>query len=171
MNTTSQEEGGGENPSPVPTPTPIPVPTPTPIPVPTPTPMPVPTPTPTPTPTPSEKAKLELSDESFNIEVGGTANVEVNLNGDVVTDKATFDVNEPTVATVEGGLITALAPGTATVTVHVDGAEDAIFTITVTDPTLPSLVLNKESFEISLGETDNSLIVTLADVDVTNAHL
>ncbi len=101
----------------------------------------IPTPNPTPTPTPSpEKYPLEISQTEFTINVGETDNITVTLNGEDITQTATYTVDEEAIASVEQGLITGLSAGFTTVIVHAENAiEDKTFTVNVIDPNLPTL--------------------------------
>ena len=165
----AQNEAGEENRAPAPVPTPTVDPTVEPTPTPTVDPTVEPTPTPTVDPT-VEPATLELSQSTFNMEVDETDNIVVSLNGNPV-ENAEFIVVDDSVATVaEDGTITAVGAGTTTVTVRVDGAEDATFTITVTEPVIPDLVLSKNSFEIAFGGNTDNVTVTLDGEDVTQSQ-
>ena len=128
--------------------------------------IPVPTPTPTPT-TPPEKYPLELSQTEFTINVGETDNITVTLNGEDITQTATYTVDEEAIASVEQGLITGLSAGFTTVIVHAENAiEDKTFTVNVIDPNLPTLEVTPS--EVTLGLTDETtVIVTLEGKDVT----
>ena len=140
-----------------------------PAPVPTPTVDPTVEPTPTPTVDPTvEPATLELSQSTFNMEVDETDNIVVSLNGNPVENAEFIVVNDSVATVAADGTITAVGAGTTTVTVRVDGAEDATFTITVTEPVIPDLVLNKNSFEIAFGGVTDNVTVTLDGQDVTN---
>ena len=128
----------------------------------------IPTPNPTPTPTPSpEKYPLELSQTEFTINVGETDNITVTLNGEDITQTATYTVDEEAIVSVEQGLITGISSGFTTVTVHAENAEeDKIFTVNVIDPNLPTLEVTPS--EVTLGLTDETtVIVTLEGKDVT----
>ena len=144
----------------------IPVPTPAPTVSPTPAPTVSPTPEPTPTPTP-EKYDLELSQTEFTVNVGATDNITVTLNGEDITQTATYTVDQEAIASVEGGLITGLSVGVATVTVHADESkEDKTFTVNVIDPTLPTLEVEPSEVNLIIEETAN-VTVTLEGKDVT----
>ena len=133
------------------------------IPVPTPTISPTPEPTPTPA-----KYQLELSKTEFTVNVGATDNITVKLNGEDITQTATYTVDQEAIATVEGGLITGISVGVTTVTVHAQNAEsDKTFTVNVINPNLPTLELSKTEFTVNAGETDN-VTVTLEGEDVTD---
>ena len=122
---------------------------------------------PTPEPTP-EKYQLELSQTEFAVNVGETDNITVTLNGDDITETATYTVDQEAIASVEGGLITGLSVGIATVTVHADEAEaDKTFTVNVIDPSLPTLEVSPT--ELNLGiEEEATVKVTLNGEDVTD---
>ena len=122
--------------------------------------IPVPTPTPTPT-TPPEKYPLELSQTEFTINVGETDNITVTLNGEDITQTATYTVDEEAIVSVEQGLITGISSGFTTVTVHAENAEeDKIFTVNVIDPNLPTLEVTPS--EVTLGLTDETTVIVKA---------
>ena len=154
---------------PVPTPTSTVSPTPTPTVSPTPTPTVSPTiePTPEQTPTPA-KYPIELSQTEFAVNVGETDNINVTLNGEDITQTATYTVDQEAIASVEGGLITGISVGIATVTVNAENAEsENTFTVNVIDPTLPTLEVSPT--ELNLGiEEESTVTVTLNGKDVTD---
>ena len=142
----------------------IPVPTPTPTVSPTPEPTPTPTPTVSPTP---EKYPLELSQTEFTVNIGETDNITVTLNGEDITQTATYTVDQEAIATVEAGLITGISVGIATVTVHAENAgADKTFTVNVIDQTLPSLEVNPTEVDLIIGE-EGAVTVTLEGKDIT----
>ena len=123
-------------------------------------------PTPTPEPTP-EKYPLELSQTEFTVNVGETDNITVTLNGEDITETATYTVDQEAIASVEKGLITGLSAGFATVTVHADEADaDKTFTVNVIDPTLPTLKVSPSEFNLFVGDED-TVSVTVNGEDVT----
>ena len=133
---------------------------------PVPTPSPTVSPTPEPTPTPA-KYDLELSQTEFTVNVGATDNITVTLNGENITQTATYTVDEEAIARVEQGLITGLSAGFATVTVHADEAKaDKTFTVNVIDPTLPTLEVEPSEVNLFVGDESN-VKVTLNGEDVT----
>ena len=134
------------------------------IPVPTPSPTVSPTPTPILTP---EKYPLELSDTEFTVNIGETTNITVTLNGEDITQTATYTVDQEAIATVEGGLITGVSLGVATVTVNAENAEsEKTFTVNVIDPTLPSLEVSPMELYLGIDE-EATVAVTLEGKDVT----
>ena len=121
---------------------------------------------PIPTPTPA-KYSLELSQTEFTVNIGETDNITVTLNGEDITQTATYTVDQEAIATVEAGLITGISVGIATVTVHAENAEaDKTFTVNVIDPTLPSLEVNPTEVDLIIGE-QGTVTVTLEGKDVT----
>ena len=138
------------------------------IPVPTPTPTVSPTPEPTPTPTPTpEKFPLELSQTEFTVNVGATDNITVTLNGEDITQTATYTVDQEAIANVEQGVITGLSAGVAIVTVNAENAEEEkTFTVNVIDPNLPNLEVNPAEVNLIIEE-EATVTVTLNGEDVT----
>lgn len=114
-----------------------------------------------------EKYPLELSQTEFTLNVGETDNITVTLNGEDITQTATYTVDEKAIARVEQGLITGLSAGFAIVTVHAENAEeDKTFTVNVIDPSLPTLEVTPS--EVNLGVIDETTVtVTLEGKDVT----
>ena len=119
-----------------------------------------------PVPTPA-KYPIELSQTEFTVNIGETDNITVTLNGEDITQTATYTVDQEAIATVEAGLITGISVGIATVTVNAENAEaDKTFTVNVIDPTLPTLEVSPT--EINLGiEEEATVKVTLNGEDVT----
>ena len=121
---------------------------------------------PTPTPTPA-KYPIELSQTEFTVNVGETDNIIVTLNGEDITQNATYTVDQEAIATVEGGLITGISAGIATVTVNAENAEsEKTFTVNVIDPTLPTLEVSPTEINLFIEE-EAKVEVTLNGEDVT----
>ena len=121
---------------------------------------------PIPTPTPA-KYSLELSQTEFTVNIGETDNITVTLNGEDITQTATYTVDQEAIATVEAGLITGISVGIATVTVHAENAEaDKTFTVNVIDPTLPNLEVDPTEVDLLIDE-QGAVTVTLEGKDVT----
>ena len=123
-------------------------------------------PVPTPEPTPA-KYPIELSQTEFTVNIGETDNITVTLNGEDITQTATYTVDQEAIATVEGGLITGISVGIATVTVNAENAEsEKTFTVNVIDPTLPTLEVNPTEVNLFVEE-ESTVTVTLEGEDVT----
>ena len=89
------------------------------------------------------------------------------LNGEDITQNATYTVNQEAIATVEGGLITGISAGIATVTVNAENAEsEKTFTLNVIDPTLPTLEVSPTEINLFIEE-EAKVEVTLNGEDVT----
>ena len=85
-----------------------------------------------PTPDPSQTLPtLEVSKSELSLIVGSSEDITVTLEGKTVTEGLKYDVKEPEVAKVENGKVTALAKGSTTVTVSLEGANSAVFTVEV----------------------------------------
>ena len=123
-------------------------------------------PVPTPTPTP-EKFPLELSQTEFTVNVGATDNITVTLNGEDITQTATYTVDQEAIANIEQGVITGLSAGVAIVTVNAENAEEEkTFTVNVIDPSLPNLEVNPAEVNLKVIE-EATVTVTLNGEDVT----
>lgn len=109
--------------------------------------------------------------ESVELKKGQTETLTVSFLPADTTDAkdVTWKTSDDSVATVEDGVITAVAPGTATVTATC-GKLKATCEVTVTTIPLESIALNKEETTLIKGETEAmSVIITPADTtdDVT----
>ena len=112
---------------------------------------------------------LELAKNQIDYVIGeDTLDIEqilVMLNGSNVTSAAEYTSSDPSVATVdENGKITFVGEGTVNIIVHMEGANDAVLTVTVKKP---ELTLSQNIFLIELGETD-SVNIKLRDDEKTN---
>ena len=99
---------------------------------------------------------LELSQTQFDLAIGETENVTVTLESKDVTEDVKYDVDQEAIATVEKGLITGLSLGQTDVTVSLEGANNAIFTVTVTDSFDKEVELNDDVLDklYKLGKID-----------------
>ena len=89
------------------------------------------------------------------------------LNGEDITQTATYTVDQEAITTVEGGLITGISVGIATVTVNAENAEsEKTFTVNVIDPTLPTLEVNPTEINLVVEE-EATVTVTLEGENVT----
>ncbi len=99
---------------------------------------------------------LELSQTQFDLAIRETENVTVTLEGKDVTEDVKYNVDQEAIATVEKGLITGLSLGQTDVTVSLEGANNAIFTVTVTDSFDEEVELNDDVLDklYKLGKID-----------------
>lgn len=100
--------------------------------------------------------RLVLSAVTLTLQVQNTAQVSVQVIdslGRSLSDRpVTWSSNAPTIATVTGGLVTALAPGAATVTASIDGVSAAL-SVTVTAIPVSRIVLSADSLALAPGDT------------------
>ena len=80
---------------------------------------------------------ISLNTSNLSLTVGGTAQLIATVTPDNATDKAvTWTSNNESVATVANGVVTAVAPGEATITAMA-GGKTAVCTVTVVPATTP----------------------------------
>ena len=112
--------------------------------------------------------ELELSQTEFTVNIGETDNITVTLNGEDITQTATYTVDQEAIARVECGLITGISVGVATVTVNAENAEsEKTFTVNVIDPNLPTLEVSPTEVNLNIYK-DATVTVKLNGEDVTN---
>ena len=113
---------------------------------------------PTPTPTPA-KASITLDKTSLNLDVYESA--VLNATAKNVTETLVWSSSNSAVATVDGGKVTAVGAGEATVTVSGSGAS-ATCAVTVTDShTAPVLRVEHSEIAVALNGTYDLKIETL----------
>ena len=86
---------------------------------------------------------VTLSDDALALETGGNATLTATVEPQGVANPAvTWESSNTSVATVENGVVTAVAAGTATITCKsvVDNTKKAECSVTVTDP-LPTIMI------------------------------
>lgn len=77
---------------------------------------------------------LELSETTYNLFIGDETRIKVTLNGEDVTEQATYTSNDKLIATAEKGIIKAkYSEGSANITVSLEGANSVTFTVNITD--------------------------------------
>ncbi|MBR0519092.1 Ig-like domain-containing protein, partial [bacterium] len=104
--------------------------------------------------------ELEINKSEITLQVGETEQLTVKLKGEDKTNNgANYQSSNQNIATVdENGKITAIAEGKTEITVKVDGAEQAIISVTVPHQ---KATLSKDSFNIMLGNSEALPDVTL----------
>ena len=82
---------------------------------------------------------VSLNKDSLNLYVGGNETLTATITPDNATNKnVTWSSDTPSVASVNNGIVTAVAPGTATITVTTeDGNKTATCAVTVEKPYTP----------------------------------
>ena len=118
--------------------------------------------------------RVSLDKTSLTLTEGGTETLTATITPDNATNKAVmWSSDNESVATVVDGIVTAVAPGTATITVTtVDGGYYDTCQVTVTAATIPvtGVTLNKDSLALGVGDTEN-LTATVAPANATNQNV
>ena len=113
---------------------------------------------------------VTLDKYSLDLSVGETTTLTATVKPDNATDKTvTWSSSNPSIATVDqAGMVSALAPGSATITVMA-GDRWATCAVTVTEGFVPveSVTLDKTSLELAVGE-DATLVATVWPANATN---
>ena len=115
---------------------------------------------------------VTLDKTSQNLTVGGSVDLVATVAPSNATNQdVTWTSSNTAVATVANGKVTAVAAGTATITVTTaDGSKTATCTITVVAATVPAtgVTLDKTTASLEVGK-DVTLTATVAPADSTDA--
>ena len=115
--------------------------------------------------------KVELDKTSLELTEGGTARLTATILPDNATNKnVTWSTSDASIATVTDGVVTAVAPGTATITVTTeDGGKTATCAVTVAQSSaaFTGVTLNKTSTSLYVGDTE-TLTATVAPDNATD---
>nr|MCR4624563.1 Ig-like domain-containing protein [Lachnospiraceae bacterium] len=98
--------------------------------------------------------EISISPSSLELKVGQSQNLSITIAPENATNKeVTWTSNNPNVATVVDGKVTAVAPGEAIIAVKtVDGEKTASCTVTVTEVRLTGITLDKTEATLAEGE-------------------
>ena len=122
-----------------------------------PTPTPKPTPEPEPKPTTIAVSGVSLSKTSMTLVEGDSETISATVSPSNATNQSVSWSSSPSdVASVDGGKVTALKPGKATVTVTTaDGGKTATCSVTVEAKKIPvtGVTLDKTEAELVEGES------------------
>jgi uncharacterized protein YjdB len=117
---------------------------------------------------------VTLNKSSTSLFVGGTETLTAIVAPSNATNKnVTWNSSNTSVATVSGGVVTAVTAGTATITVTtVDGGKTTTCNVTVNTSTVAvsSISLNKTSAFIIVGNTE-TLTATISPSNATNQNV
>ena len=134
-----------------------------------------PEPEPEPEVIPVEGIALNL--QNVTLEIGETTTLEATITPDNATNKnVTWSSENSDIATVNNGIVTAIAPGETTITVTTqDGEKTAECTITVTEPEpeeihVENVELNLQDISLEIGETA-TLVAVITPNDATNKNV
>ena len=112
---------------------------------------------------------VTLNTSSATITVGGTEQLTpIFAPANATNQNVTWSSSDTSKATVSGGLVTAVAVGSATITVTtVDGSHTATCNVTVDPIHVSGVSLDKSSTTITVGGTEQ-LTATIAPANATN---
>lgn len=115
---------------------------------------------------------VSLDKTSLNLNPGKEGTLTATITPSNATNQnVTWESSDTKVATVDNGLVTAVAEGTATITVTTaDGGKTATCEVTVTQPAetpVASVTLDKTSLTLDVGGSD-TLTATVKPDDATN---
>ena len=136
-----------------------------------PTPTPKPTPEPEPKPTTIAVSGVSLSKTSMTLVEGDSETISATVSPSNATNQTVSWSSSPSdVASVDGGKVTALKPGKATVTVTTaDGGKTATCSVTVEAKKIPVTGVTLDKTEAELVEGENiTLTATIAPEDATD---
>ena len=110
---------------------------------------------------------ISIDKTSIQLKVGETLTLSATVNPSNASDKTvTWYSSDASIATVEDGKIIALKLGTATITAKA-GDKTATCSITVVPTEVSSIILDKSSASLKVGETV-TLIATVGPEDATD---
>ena len=136
---------------------------------------PTPIPTPAPTPTTVAVTGVSVSKLSLVMEVGNSEDIAAVVSPDNASNKnVTWKSEDPSVATVVNGKITAVASGNTNITVTtVDGGETATCKVTVNDATVSvaGVSLDQTDLSLDVGGDKATLKATVIPEDATNKNV
>ena len=117
---------------------------------------------------------VTLNKNTTTIKVGGTETLTATVEPANATNKAvTWSSSDASIATVKDGVVTAVTPGTAKITVTtVDGNKTATCEVTVTTATVPvtGVTLDPTSLTLDVNQTA-TLTATITPNDATNQNV
>ena len=114
-------------------------------------------------------SSISLDKTTASITVGATETITATVSPDNATDKTvTWSSSDEAVVTVENGVVTAVAAGTATITAKA-GDKSATCTVTVeaAEIAVTKVELNKTSLELEIGASE-TLTASVTPEDATN---
>lgn len=110
--------------------------------------------------------KITLDPATFSLKVGESRTIDAVVEPNPGDLTIAWSSSDPTVATVEGGIVTAVGVGTAQITAEAAGAR-ATSTVTVTAKEVTSVTLDETSLGMKIGE-EKQLTATVEPADATD---
>ncbi|MDR1841547.1 MAG: Ig-like domain-containing protein [Holophagales bacterium] len=115
---------------------------------------------------------VSLNKNTMTLTVGGTEQLTHAIQPANATNQSvTWETSSSAVATVANGLVTAIAPGSATITVRTsDGNHTAICNVSVAPAPIAvsNITLNKNTMTLAAGDATGALVPTIAPINATN---
>ena len=108
---------------------------------------------------------VALDQTELTMTVGDTAQLSAGK-----ASKVSWESSDSGVATVIGGLVSAKAAGTATITASLENGEQAACTVTVTDKLINVITLDVKSTRVEVGKTIQ-LTASFAPADATDKRI
>ena len=111
---------------------------------------------------------VSLDQSSLTLDIGGTANLTATVSPSNATNKAvSWSTSNQSVATVNNGTVTAVAPGTATITATA-GGKSGTCSVTVNKKVIAVESIELDGYELSLDVGEKAVInVTVNPEDAT----
>ena len=115
---------------------------------------------------------ITLNVNAVELEVGETYTLEAEVAPANASDKAvTWSTSDSEIVTVADGVVTAVAPGTATITASIgDITAECVVTVAEPAPVVTGIQLSKTSLTLDVNETE-TLIATVIPAEVADAQV
>lgn len=124
-------------------------------------------------PTEVSVSSVSVSPTSMELTVGQSQAINASVSPATATNKdISWTSSNSSVATVSGGKVTAVAPGSATITASAEGGKSASCQVTVKAKAVPveSVSLDKTTLEVEINST-GKLTATVLPADATNKEV
>ena len=116
----------------------------------------------------SDVASVVVSPKTNNLEVGATRNLTASVEPSTAKQDVSWSSSDEGIATVSNGTITAIAAGTATITVTAEGVSDTA-TVVVVQP-VESVTIAPKTATLEIGETQQ-LATTVSPSNASNSSV
>lgn len=108
--------------------------------------------------------KLTLSPTTLNLNIGEKGSLELTILPEECNETLTWESSDPSVATISGGDISALSPGTATITVRGQDVSASAEVIVIDPYAVTGVTLDRTTLSLQMGQTA-TLTATVAPED------
>lgn len=103
-------------------------------------------------------SSISLNNTDVNLLVGGTTTLTATIAPSISNSTYTWESSDESVATVDNGVVTGVAEGTATITAKVSESVKAICSVTVGTVATPNTYLSSASSSATLNGKENKLV-------------